>query len=145
MKGIKMNDAGLKLLKSFEGCSLVAYKDIVGKWTIGFGHCDAKLSENDSITQEQADELLQKDLGHFEEEVRQILEVDVSENQFAALVCFAYNVGLGSLYHSHLLSKLNSGDISGAADEFLRWDRAGGVVVPGLLRRREAERNLFLS
>lgn len=140
-----MNDAGLSLLKSFEGCRLKAYKDIVGVLTIGYGHTGPDVNLGLIWTQDQADQHLAQDLDKFVQGVEDLLEDDVTENQLAALVCFAYNVGLGNLGKSHLLSKLNAGDVQGAANEFLRWNRAGGQVVAGLTRRRQAEKALFLS
>lgn len=142
---MKINAAGLELIKSFESLRLDAYKDLVGVVTIGFGATGPDIVEGLKWTPEQANERLQKDLERFEEGVSDALEVDVTDNQFSALVCFAFNVGIGALRGSHLLSKVNSGDMTGAAEEFLRWDRAGGQVIPGLLRRREAERDLFLQ
>lgn len=140
-----MNEKGLALLKSFEGCRLKAYRDIVGVLTIGYGHTGPDVQPGLTWTQDQVDECLEQDLGRFVSGVEALLEDDVTENQLAALVCFAYNVGLGALTKSHLLSKLNEGDVRGAADEFLRWNHAGGQVDAGLTRRREAERTLFLS
>lgn len=139
-----MNKAGLDLLKSFEGCKLKAYKDIVGVWTIGYGHTGADVKPGMTITQVQAEELLDKDLEKFEDGVDVLLQVNVNENQFAALVCFAYNCGLGNLKQSTLLRCINKHNSEQAANEFLRWNKAGGVEVPGLTRRRKAERELFL-
>ncbi len=139
-----INSQGLELLKRFEGCRLKAYKDIVGIWTIGYGHI-ARVYPGQTITQEEADQLLEEDLRHFESGVSSFVKVNLTDNQFSALVCFSYNVGLGSLLKSHLLKRVNTEDFRGAAQEFLRWDSAGGVVRRSLLVRREAERALFLS
>lgn len=140
---MKINQAGLDLIKSFEGCRLEAYQDIVGIWTIGYGHVSADVHPGLTITQAQADDLLAKDLKRFEDGVSALCP-QVNENQFSALVCLSYNIGLSNLKSSTLLKKLNVGDVSGAADQFLVWDKAGGKPVAGLLRRRQAERALFL-
>lgn len=140
-----MTEQGLSLIKEFEGCKLIAYADIVGVPTIGYGSTGTDIHLGLAWTQQQCDDRLALDLQKFETGVDNLVDVDLKDTQFDALVCFAYNLGLGNLKSSHLLSKVNSGDLSGAADEFLRWDRAGGVVVPGLYRRRVAERALFLS
>lgn len=140
---MKINQAGLDLVKSFEGCRLEAYKDVVGIDTIGYGHVSADIHPGLTITQAQADDLLAKDLKRFEDGVSALC-LQVNENQFSALVCLSYNIGLSNLKSSTLLKKLNVGDVSGAADQFLVWDKAGGKPVAGLLRRRQAERALFL-
>lgn len=139
------NQAGLDLLKSFEGCKLEAYKDIAGVVTIGYGATGKGVSLGDTWTQEQAEERLKSDLEAFSEGVYDLLEQEVTENQFSALVCFAYNVGLAALYRSTLLKYVNSGRMQEAADQFPKWNKAGGRAVKGLTRRRLAERDLFLS
>lgn len=142
---MRINDTGLALIKQFEGCKLKAYKDLVGVWTIGYGHTGG-VSEGDELADEgEASELLEEDLTRFEDGVENLLPCDVNSNQFSALVCFAYNVGLGNLAKSTLLDKVSKLDWEGAAAEFLRWNRAGGKVVAGLTRRRQAESNLFRS
>jgi lysozyme len=142
---MRINEAGLKILKKFEGCKLKAYKDIVGVLTIGYGHTGSDVTDGKTITKGEAEELLLKDLGRFEKGIEDLLKVAVSENQFSALVVFAYNIGLNALSGSTLLKKLNAGDIIGASDQFLRWNRAGGKEVEGLTNRRHAERDLFLT
>jgi lysozyme len=141
---MQINKAGLTLIKQFEGCRLTAYKDQVGRETIGWGHT-GDVTPNEVITQDRADSLLEEDLVNFEMGVEDQLERTPTQNQFAAMVSFAYNLGLGNFMKSTLLTKFNEGDILGAADQFLRWNRAGGVEDPGLTRRREAERELFLT
>lgn len=141
----QINDAGKELIKNFEGCRLKAYKDIVGILTIGYGHTGNDVSEGLEIDSSAANDLLDKDLEKFSDGVSDLLEVDTTDNQFAALVAFAYNVGLNALSGSTLLKKLNSGDTDGAAEQFARWNRAGGNAVEGLTRRREAEADLFSS
>lgn len=140
---MRINQEGINLIKSFEGCKLQAYKDIVGIWTIGYGHTGPEVIQGLSWTQEQADNALVKDLTKFENGVN-ALAPNLNANEFSALVVFSYNVGLGALGKSTLLKKLLAGDKVGAADEFLRWNKAGGKEVAGLTRRRIAERALFL-
>lgn len=135
---------GVALIKEFEGCSLKAYSDIVGVVTIGYGHTGADVSMGDVITQEEADSLLKRDLERFEAGVARMLKVPVTQGQFDALVCFAFNLGLAAFSSSTLLKKVNSNDPT-AASEFPRWNRAGSKVVAGLTRRRLAEQALFRS
>ncbi len=142
---MQINLEGLKLLKDFEGCKLKVYADLVGLPTVGYGHMDPVLKIGDTITQERADELLAHDIVKYEQGVNKALTRPISDNQFSALVCFAYNVGIANLNHSTLLKRVNSGEFSIAADEFLKWSHAGGKAVAGLLRRRKAERALFLA
>lgn len=133
-----------ELIKSFEGLELEAYLCPADIWTIGYGHT-GNVKEGDSITKAEADELLDKDLQTFRNGVRRLVKVPLNENQFGALVSFAYNLGLGSLQNSTLLKLLNAGDYDGAADQFLRWNKSKGKVLTGLVRRREAERAVFLT
>lgn len=134
---------GIALVKQFEGCRLKAYLDSVNIPTIGYGHIKG-VKMGDVITQAQADQWLAQELQDFSAGVTRCITVGVSQPQFDALVCFAYNVGLGALGKSTLLKKLNAGDVAGAADQFLVWDKAGGKAIAGLTRRRQAERQLFL-
>ena len=145
-----INPAGLKLIETFEGCVLKPYLDSVKIPTIGIGTTvypdGKKVTMNDPpITKDQAYVYLIDHLSKDCEAVEKMLKVSVNYNQFAALVSFAYNVGRGALQNSTLLKLLNSGNTAKAADEFLRWNKAGGVVLAGLTRRREAERALFLQ
>lgn len=142
---MRINEEGLKLLKRFEGCKLKAYRCPAGIPTIGYGHTGKDVSDGMTITKKQAEDLLVKDLERFEAGVMDLLKVKVSENQFSALVTFAYNIGLNALSGSTLLKKLNAGDVIGAADQFIRWNRAGGKELEGLTNRRNAERDLFLT
>lgn len=143
---MQINERGLELIKRFEGCKLRAYQDVVGVWTIGWGCTGDDIEEGLEISQEEADEMLEEDLIHFEDAITDLLEgTPVNENQFAALVCFAYNCGLENLKSSTLLKKVNAKNWKGAAAEFLKWDHAGGLVFAGLTRRRQAESALFLT
>ena len=133
-----------ELIKSFEGLELEAYLCPADIWTIGYGHT-GDVKEGDTITKAEAEALLDKDLQTFRNGVKRLVKVPLNENQFGALVSFAYNLGLGSLQNSTLLKMLNAGDYTGAADQFLRWNKSGGKVLTGLVRRREAERAVFLT
>lgn len=146
---MQTSDKGIALIKQFEGCKLTAYQDSVGVWTIGYGWTqpvDGKpIRAGMTIKQETAERLLKTGLVSYESDVSRLVKVGVTQGQFDALVSFTYNLGARSLSTSTLLRKLNSGDYAGAADEFMRWNKAGGKLLNGLTRRREAERALFLS
>ncbi|WP_434627689.1 lysozyme [Chromobacterium sp. CV08] len=142
---MKTSPKGIALIQQFEGLRLAAYQDVVGVWTIGYGHTGADVRPGLAITQAQAVQLLAADLARFEAGVGRLVTVAVNQNQFDALVSFSYNLGLGSLQQSTLLRLLNQGDYAGAAGQFPRWDKAGGQALPGLLKRRQAEQALFLE
>lgn len=149
---MQISNNGIALIKRFEGCRLTAYPDPGtggDPWTIGYGWTlpvDGKpVRPGMTIDQATADRLLKTGLVSYENDVLKIVKVKLTQGQFDALVSFAYNVGSRALSTSTLLKKLNAGDIKGAADEFLRWNKASGKVLNGLTRRREAERALFLS
>jgi GH24 family phage-related lysozyme (muramidase) len=147
----RINKAGLQLVKEFEGLArrlpdgrIAAYLDAVGIPTIGYGHTkDVQIGQ--MIDVKKAEAFLLDDLEVAESGVENLVKVSLSDNQFSALVSFAFNVGTGALARSTLLKQLNRGNYKGAADQFLRWVRAGGRKLPGLVRRRQAERKLFLS
>lgn len=146
---MQTSEKGIAVIKQFEGCKLTAYQDSVGVWTIGYGWTqpvDGKpIRAGMTIKQETAERLLKTGLVSYESDVSRLVKVGLTQGQFDALVSFTYNLGARSLSTSTLLRKLNAGDYAGAADEFLRWNKAGGKVLNGLTRRREAERALFLS
>ena len=146
---MQTSDKGIALIKEFEGCKLTAYQDSVGVWTIGYGWTQPvggkPIRAGMTIKQETAERLLKTGLVSYESDVCRLVKVGLTQGQFDALVSFTYNLGARSLSTSTLLRKLNAGDYAGAADEFLRWNKAGGKVLNGLTRRREAERALFLS
>lgn len=144
----RINQAGLELIKAAEGCEFTAYPDPGtggDPWTIGYGHTGPEVKPGLTITQAIANAYLALDCAKFEKAVSGMVTIPVTDNQFSALVSFAYNVGPGNLKASTLLKKLNAKDIPGAADEFLKWNKAAGKVLAGLTKRREAERKLFLS
>lgn len=150
---------GIECIKHFESCleptgdgRFRAYADPAHGWnvpTIGWGTIayedGRKVQRGDVITQERADALLAWEVAEKAAGVSRLVKVRLNSDQFGALVSFAYNVGLGNLGKSTLLKKLNEGDFDRAADEFLKWTRAAGKVLPGLVRRRKSERNLFLG
>ena len=141
---MRISEKGIELIKSFEGLRLEAYLDSVAVPTIGYGHTrGVKLGQ--TITQEQADTLLEEDIHEFELAIQRLVHVNLTQNQFDALVSFTFNLGIGSLKQSTLLKKLNAGDITGAANEFNRWVYAGGKKLTGLVKRRSAERLMFIS
>jgi GH24 family phage-related lysozyme (muramidase) len=145
----KINDSGVEIVKHFEGMRTTAYQDSVGIWTIGYGHTSMagppSVSPGMTITAAEAESILRQDLGVFEKGVADAASKSTSDDQFSAMVSFSFNVGLGAYRDSTLLKKHNAGDHAGAADEFLRWVYAGDQVLPGLQRRRNAERALYLS
>ena len=146
---MQISNAGISLIKEFEGCRLKAYQDSVGVWTIGYGWTQPvdgrKIGPSMVIDQATAERLLKCGLVQYEQGVNQLVKVIITQGQFDALVSFAYNLGLRALSTSTLLRKLNAGDKHCAADEFGKWVNAGGVRLNGLVKRREAERKLFLS
>ncbi len=139
-----MNDAGIDLLKDFEGFRERAYLDVVGIPTIGYGFTRG-VKLGDHMTQAEGQERLKSELAEFEAGVKTACARLPSESQLAALVCLAYNIGLAAFKKSTVLRLHNAGDFSGAADSFRMWCKAGGRVVTGLVNRREAERALYLT
>ena len=133
---------GIELIKEFEGRRLVAYQDSVGVWTIGYGHTK-DVWEDRLIIKSTADRLLAEDLAEFEKYVDNLVDVPLTQNQFDALVAWTFNLGPTNLSESTLLKKLNAGDYDSVPSEMKRWNKAGGEVLEGLIRRREAEAALF--
>jgi GH24 family phage-related lysozyme (muramidase) len=147
---VKISEQGINLIKQFEGCHLKPYQDPIGLWTIGWGHLigDGKTLPIEwfrELTQNEADELLKKDLVRFERGVERLCPLNLTQPRFDALVSFAFNLGLGNLQISTLRKKHNRNDVFGAANEFVKWNKAGGKVLRGLTRRREDERALYLQ
>jgi len=133
---------GLDIIKLFESLRLKAYQDSVGVWTIGWGHTKG-VKAGDTCTVSQADQYLRDDCADAEFDVKRLVKVPLNQNQFDALGSFTFNLGGPNLAKSTLLRKLNGADYVGAALEFPRWNQAGGVVLPGLVKRRAAEQTLF--
>jgi len=147
----RVNKAGLDLIKSFEGLFLKPYLDPIKIPTIGYGTIQypdgKKVAMTDApITEAKAVELLQWEVDLKVAAVEKMCKVQLNDNEFAALSSFSYNVGSSALEKSTLMKLLNAGtDRAAVADQFLRWDKAGGKQLPGLTRRRQAERSLFLQ
>jgi lysozyme len=143
----RTNAAGIALIKSFEGLNLTAYRCPAGVWTIGYGHTKG-VDDGDIITESQADDLLGADMESAETAV-EVRASHASDNQFAAMVCLAFNIGNGAFRSSTVLREHLAGNHAKAADAFLMWSEAkvDGVLQPvaGLTRRREAERKLYLT
>ena len=145
----QVNQDGLNLIKEFEGFRRNAYLCPAGVWTIGYGSTfypdGRKVQKGDAISNKEAEELLKITVNNFANEVDRLVTVPINDNQFSALVSFAFNVGVYAFKNSTLRRVLNQGNYQEAARQFLRWDKAGGKTLAGLTRRRQSERNLFLS
>ena len=147
---MKASENCLELIRRFEGFRGTPYKCPAGVPTIGYGSTryanGAVVTLQDApITQAQADHIMKATLTEYEDAVRRYAQVPINQNQFDSLVDFAYNVGAKALLKSTLLRKLNAGDTTGASAEFAKWVKGGGVTLPGLVTRREAERVLFVK
>ena len=140
-----MNKAGLDLIKSFEGLRLKAYRCPAGVPTIGYGATGPDVRIGMIWTESQAHARLVADVARFEQAVAKALTVPANENQFAAMVSLAFNIGTGGFARSSVLRRHNARVFAGAADAFLLWNKGGGRVLPGLVRRRKAERDLYLT
>lgn len=134
---------GLALIKRFEGLRTEAYKCSAGVLTIGYGSTGKHVTPGMKITEAEAEELLLKDVARFERGVSERIQVPVTQGQLDACIALAFNIGLAAFGKSTLLRLLNESKYSLAAEQFDRWTRAGGKKLPGLVRRRAAERALF--
>ena len=141
---MKTSQRGIDLIKQVEGFRPTAYKCPAGVWTIGYGFT-TDVKPGDTIAREDADRRLVSELGYYERVIEKHVKVSLSQAQFDALVSFVFNVGEKAFVKSTLLKKLNSGDYTGACAQFSRWNKAGGVVLQGLVRRRRSEADLFDS
>lgn len=142
------SQAVVDLIKEMEGFRSEAYSDVVGVWTIGYGTTrvnGSKVVQGMKCTEQEAEQYVFDELTPVAQRVTDMVKVPVNQNQFDALCDFCYNLGTGSLHESTLLKKLNAGDYDGAANEFAKWNQAGGKVLPGLVKRRELERQLFIK
>ena len=147
---MKISPRGLELIKDFEGFSSSAYLDVVNIPTIGWGNTfyedGTKVKMGDQISKTDALKLLEVVANRdFADKIFPSIKVKVTQSQFDAMVSLAYNIGAGAFLKSTLLKKVNAGDFAGAGEEFLRWNKALGKEVLGLIRRREREKQLFLS
>jgi lysozyme len=144
--GDKMNISkeGLSLIKKFEGCELEAYLCPAGVWTIGYGHTK-DVKEGDKINKEEADYLLQEEMIEYESYINDFVEVPLNQNQFDALCSWVYNLGPTNLKNSTMLKVLNEEKYVDVPQEIKRWNKAGGEVLDGLIKRREAEAKMFVG
>ena len=145
-----INERGIEIVKSFEGLALLPYVCAGGVISVGYGCTISRTGgpfnlDMEPITEAEADALLLRDLENAEGWVRRLIKTRLSENSFSSLVSFTFNVGAGALQRSILRMKLNREEYQGAADEFPKWRRAGGRILAVLVRRRAAERALFLA
>jgi lysozyme len=143
-----INEAGLGIIKSFEGWSSPPYLCPAGRWTIGWGSTwdidgNAVTGDHPDIDEEHGTDLLKRELRHVESAIGKLIKVPLTEGQFSSLCSFAFNVGTGNLQNSTLRARLNRGEYEGASAELPKWRRAGGRILKGLVRRRIAERALF--
>ncbi len=142
---MQIGEKGLDLIRKYEGLRLVAYVCPGGKLTIGYGHTGPDVKSGQKIDVERANELLIKDVQRFEVAVNELVTVPMTQGMLDALISFSFNLGAGSLKSSTLLKKLNADDLDGAANEFVKWNKAKGNVLAGLTERRKSERELFLA
>ena len=146
---MRVNEHGLALIKRFEGFRAAAYRDATGVWTIGYGHTsmagEPRVTSRTVISRNEATIILARDINTFAEGVVKALKVKVNDNQFSALVSFAYNVGLGNFQKSSVLATVNAQDFVAVGHRLSLWNKAGGKVLPGLVKRRAAEAELFAS
>lgn len=139
---MRTSDEGISLIRHFEGCSLGAYLCPAGVWTIGYGHT-REVKEGDVINREQAEALLIEDLEEFEGYVNSMVEVALKQNEFDALVSWVFNLGPGNFKESTLLNRVNYGPMSDVPHQIQRWNKAGGKILEGLVKRRAAEAALW--
>jgi len=147
---MKLNKEGSDLIKSFEGCKLKAYQCSAKKWTIGYGNTffedGTPVVAGNAISQQKAEDMFELIASEFASKVAKLVTSNVTENQFGALVSFAYNCGAVNLQKSTLLKKVNANhNDQSIRAEFAKWNKAGGKVLAGLTRRREAESNLYFK
>ena len=139
---MNISNEGIALIKKFEGCKLESYYDAVDVLTIAYGRTKA-VKAGDTCTQEQADAWLEEELHEYGGYVNDAVKVDLTQNQFDALTAWTYNLGPTNLNSSSMLTKINEKDWDEVPNQIKRWNKAGGKVLEGLVRRREAEAKLF--
>ncbi len=147
---MQINQDTLELVKEFEGFRAKAYKCPAGVWTIGYGTTAAAGVGIDpkpgvTVTEEEAEDLLEKTMEKFGEQIKPLITAPINNNEYGAFLSLAYNIGPGAFKKSSALRLFNAGDKAGSAKALLMWNKAGGKVLPGLTRRREAEKKLFLK
>ena len=139
---MKSSEYGIDLIKHFEGCELKAYKCPAGVWTIGYGHTKG-VEPGDEWSEDHANHMLEVELEEYEGYVSKYVTAPLGQNQFDALVSWTYNLGGGNLSASTMLKVLNAGEYEEVPNQMLRWNKAGGKVLEGLTRRRQAEADMF--
>lgn len=139
---MKTSQYGIDLIKHFEGCELKAYKCPAGVWTIGYGHTKG-VEPGDEWSEDHANHMLEVELEEYEGYVSKYVTAPLGQNQFDALVSWTYNLGGGNLSASTMLKVLNAGEYEEVPNQMLRWNKAGGKVLEGLTRRRQAEADMF--
>lgn len=143
-KNFKTSPKGITLITKYEGLRLKAYRCPAGVWTIGYGHTEKTFS-GEEITLQEAYKRLYVDLIRFERTINNCVKVEINQNQFDALVSLTFNIGTNAFLKSYLLQKLNEGNYAAAANQFLLWVNANGKKLEGLVKRRQEEKELFLS
>lgn len=134
------------LVKRSEGDVLKAYPDPAtggAPWTIGYGHTGPEVHPGMVVTQQEAEAILEQDLFKVGRQVAKVIKVELTQDEFDALVCFVFNIGIGNFMKSTMLKLINEGRFDAAADEFDKWTKAAGHVMPGLVTRRHDEKDLF--
>ena len=139
---MKISEDGLELIKKFEGCETSAYQDSVGVWTIGFGHTK-DVEEGQTCSIEDAESMLADEMDEYEGYINDMVRVDLQQHEFDSLVAWVYNLGPTNLGESTMLKVLNGGQFDRVPNEMNRWTRAGGEILEGLVRRRQAESLMF--
>jgi lysozyme len=146
---MRVNSAGYALIKQSEGLRLTAYKDVVGVWTIGYGHTSAAgmpiVKPKMSITRQEADAILKRDVDTFAAGVQSLIRVKLNDNQFSGVVSLAFNIGLGAFGKSSVLKAINNNQFQNVPALMKRFNRAGNTVLPALLTRRAKEAQLFMK
>ena len=146
---MRISQTGLALIKHFEGLRTTAYRDVSGTWTIGYGHTGPRAKSGATVSEQEAELLLSRDVAWAEDAVSTSVDVELNQNEFDALVSLVFNIGANGFFRSTCLARLNDGDRTGAADAMLWWNKAtiDGQLkeVAGLVRRRADERALFLE
>tara|TARA_R110000744_G_scaffold70603_2_gene142662 strand:- start:882 stop:1325 length:444 start_codon:yes stop_codon:yes gene_type:complete len=141
---MKTSGEGVALIRKFEGCEVQAYQCSASVWTLGYGHT-RDVSEGDTCTKDEAEQILISDLQEFEGYVNDLVKIPLDQNQFDALVAWTFNLGPTNLKSSTLLVRLNDNNLDDVPHQLRRWNKAGGKVLDGLVRRREAEALLWLG
>jgi lysozyme len=146
----QIGKAGIDLIKEFEGDKLKSYQDSVGIWTIGYGSLimpnGQKVKPGDIITEQQAEQLFMADIAPRAKSVSDMIKTQINQNQFDALMCFTYNLGIMSLLYSTLLKEVNTNPNNpDIRNQFAKWVYAGKEIIPGLVRRRKAEADLYFK